>query len=95
MATITASMFLPSFVQHLPEVFVLRRLSKRVGVGGTPVIHIAQRHDVSRALPRYWMPCPPGRWRRVRFRWGVYPADFSDGVLPNPSTGTAPANRLP
>ena len=25
----------------------------------------------------------------------LYPADFSDGVLPNPIAGTAPANRLP
>ena len=25
----------------------------------------------------------------------LYPADFKDGVLPNPIAGTAPANRLP
>jgi hypothetical protein len=42
-------------------------------------------------------PCPPDPIAaKFSFSLGdLYPADFNDGVLPNPIAGTAPANRLP
>ena len=41
-----------------------------------------------------WPPEPIAA--KFSFSFGdLYPADFNEGVLPNPTAGTAPASRLP
>jgi hypothetical protein len=53
--------------------------------------------SVGAAAEIFDAPCPPDPIAaKFSFSLGdLYPADFNDGVLPNPIAGTAPANRLP
>ena len=52
---------------------------------------------VGAAAERLEAPWPPEQMAaKFSFSLGdLYPADFNDGVLPNPAAGRAPANRLP
>ena len=100
MATITASMFLPSLSSIWRKSLYFVAFSKRVKVVAarrSSTSHSATMFSVGAAAEIFDAPCPPEPIAaKFSFSLGdLYPADFNDGVLPNPIAGTAPANRLP
>jgi hypothetical protein len=99
-ATITASMFLPSLSSIWRKSRNFGAFSKRwnvVAARRSSTSHSATMFSVGAAAERFEAPWPPEPMAaKFSFSLGdLYPADFNDGVLPNPAAGRAPANRLP
>src|ERR1035441_2432848 len=93
-------MFLPSLSSICRKSRYFVALSKRVKVLAarrSSTSHSATMFSVGAAAEILDAPWPPEPIApKFSFSLGdLYPAAFSDGVLPNPNAGTAPANRLP
>ena len=93
-------MFLPSLSSIFRKSLYLGAFGKRSKVAAarrSSTSHSATMFSVGAAALTLDPPWPPEPMAATfSFSFGdLYPADFSDGVLPNPAAGTAPASRLP
>ena len=100
MATITASMFLPSLSSICRKSLYFGTLGKRLKMcvaRRSSTSQSATMFSVGAAAPMFEAACPPEPIDpKFSFSLGdLYPSDFRDAVLPNPTAGTAPASRLP
>src|ERR1035437_414472 len=92
-------MFLPSLSSICRKSRNFGALSKRVNVPAARLSSTSQSatiFSVGAAAEIFDAPWPlEPIAAKFSFSLGdLYPADFNDGVLPNPIAGTAPANRL-